>query len=123
MAKRRKNKKVEDGHQKYVIRYMKMVVRCPLVLRINSGKIVIKGPNGPRAIMLAPEGTSDVIGMLPNGQFFGHETKGTAPRPTPKQLEFIDQVNDGGGIAGWSRNEEQFDQWIQKHGIHKHMGR
>lgn len=51
-------------------------------------------------------GSSDIIGISPNGAFLAVECKTTRGRPTPEQLRFIEAVKSKGGIAGICRSPE-----------------
>lgn len=44
-------------------------------------------------------GVSDILGVLSNGRFLAIECKRPGGKPTPEQLEFIDSVNNNGGLA------------------------
>ena len=66
-------------------------------MRVNAGKIKVDR----RLINLAPSGTSDIIGMLEGGRMFAFEVKTSKRRNTVTdfQQEFIDTINENGGIA------------------------
>ena len=44
-------------------------------------------------------GTSDIIGLLPNGRFLAIEVKSKSGRPSKEQLAFLRKVNSLGGIG------------------------
>lgn len=44
-------------------------------------------------------GVSDVLGILPSGRFLAIEVKRPGGKPTPAQLEFIDNINANGGLG------------------------
>lgn len=56
------------------------------------------------------EGGSDLLGWTKNGHFLAVEVKVEGKRTDPdrleKQLNFIRQINNSGGIAGICKNEE-----------------
>lgn len=69
-----------------------------MYFRINSGVIMIPQPGKkPRMVRLAPPGTSDILGVLPNGKFIALEAKVGTNKATPKQLEFLAKVIRCGG--------------------------
>ena len=80
--------------------------------RINSGVIFIPAKPKPRMIRLAPAGTSDILGVLPNGRFIALEAKVGTNKATPKQLEFLAEVirNGGHGLVFYSLKELK-DYW------------
>lgn len=52
-------------------------------------------------------GGSDLIGIYkPTGQFLAVEVKSPKGKPSPAQLNFIEQVRAAGGIAGVARSPE-----------------
>jgi hypothetical protein len=71
-------------------------------MRVNAGKMkMVNGEGRLRWVNLAPAGTSDIIGMLKGGKFFAIEVKAPDRIRTTTQLqqEFIDKINNGGGVA------------------------
>lgn len=51
-------------------------------------------------------GSSDLIGIAPDGRFLAVEIKTCKGRATPEQLRFIGAVRARGGIAGIARSPE-----------------
>lgn len=51
-------------------------------------------------------GSSDLIGITPDGRFLAIETKTAKGRIRPEQQRFIDAVRAKGGIAGIARSPE-----------------
>lgn len=52
-------------------------------------------------------GGSDLIGIYkPTGQFLAVEVKSPKGKPSPAQLNFIEQVRAAGGIAGIARSPQ-----------------
>ena len=49
-------------------------------------------------------GSSDIIGITPEGRFLAVEVKTKTGRPTQQQLTFIDAVRKNGGVAGIARS-------------------
>ena len=52
-------------------------------------------------------GSSDIIGITPEGLFLAVEVKTLKGRPTKEQLRFIEAVRAAGGIAGIARSVEE----------------
>lgn len=52
-------------------------------------------------------GSSDLIGIGPNGLFAAIEVKTKTGRPSTEQVEFIDRVRARGGIAGIARSPQE----------------
>jgi len=71
-----------------------------IVVRINSGAIVIPNEKSRRLYRGAPAGTADILGCLPGGRFFALEAKRPGKKATPKQAAFLESVRAAGGIAG-----------------------
>lgn len=49
-------------------------------------------------------GSSDIIGITPEGRFLAIEVKTQTGRPSQQQLTFIDAVRQNGGVAGIARS-------------------
>lgn len=49
-------------------------------------------------------GSSDIIGIAPDGRFLAVEVKTATGRATPEQQKFIEHVRSRGGIAGIARS-------------------
>ena len=52
-------------------------------------------------------GSSDIVGISPNGKFLAVEVKTATGRATKEQLAFIEAVRAAGGIAGIARTPEE----------------
>lgn len=52
------------------------------------------------------KGSSDIVGIAPDGRFLAVEVKTPKGRPTKEQLRFIEAVKNAGGIAGIARSVE-----------------
>lgn len=80
------------------------------VQRINSGKAFVRSPQGKilRTILLAERGTPDIIGFHGgNGKFIGIEVKVKPNKPEPGQIEFIERLNDCGGLGAIIYSQEE----------------
>lgn len=91
----------EADIQRAILNYLQM---CPAVAkawRNNAGKIKTADD---RLVSLSPAGTSDIIGFLNDGRFLAVEVKAGTNTATTLQKEFIDAVNDAGGLGfvAWS---------------------
>lgn len=49
-------------------------------------------------------GSSDIIGITPDGRFLAVEVKTKTGRATAEQIRFIDAVRRKGGVAGIARS-------------------
>lgn len=84
-----------------------------LAWRTNSGAHIFEDSSGRRRMFRgAPAGTADIIGILPGGRFLAIECKTAQGRLRPAQKEFIDQVNELGGLAFVARNIEDVEERI-----------
>jgi hypothetical protein len=57
-------------------------------------------------------GSSDIVGIAPDGRFLAIEVKTPTGRPTKEQLRFIAAVRNAGGIAGIARSVDEALQLI-----------
>ena len=93
--------------QPAILEYLKASPLVAWVQRINSGKVQTRHGSWFTG---ADEGTSDIIGMLVGGRFLALEVKRDEQsaradaKKKPKQIEFVDNVNNNGGLAAvvWS---------------------
>ena len=86
----------EAGVQRAVLEHLQYHPLVAFAMRINAG--AIKTEKGA-LVRMAPAGTSDIIGMLRDGRFLAVEIKAGKNKPTQLQQEFMDQVNEDGGLA------------------------
>ena len=89
----------ESTIQRQIINLLKFYTDLvPVLFRINAGAIQTKQD---RYIKLAPKGVSDIVGMLKDGTFLAIEVKTPKRRNrvTPEQADFIDNVNNNGGLG------------------------
>ena len=93
-------------------------------LRLNSGKAwngkMVTTSTGhhaiidPRPIQLCPEGTSDMLFLMPDGKYCFVESKIRPRKPTPQQVNFIERIKSLGGKAGVCYSVEEFTDLINK---------
>jgi len=94
---------LEKDVQKAILSMIRWRTDVVFYGRFNRGKAVYYGQDGkPRHIVFnTVPGFSDIHGMLTNGRAFYIECKRDGKeKPTADQLEFIEKVRAGGGIAG-----------------------
>lgn len=75
-----------------------------LAWRQNTG--VLPDKNGRPIRFGLCVGSSDIIGIAPDGRFLAVECKTAIGQPTDAQLRFIDAVKSKGGRAGIARSAE-----------------
>lgn len=86
---------LEQDIQKAILDYLKYK-------KIYSWKSPSTGLYDPtRKIFRKNKGikTVDILGILPSGKFLAIEVKRKPNKPTPDQLEFIDNINRNNGLA------------------------
>lgn len=49
-------------------------------------------------------GSSDILGILPDGRFLAIEVKSATGRASPDQIKFINAINSNGGLAFIARS-------------------
>ena len=55
------------------------------------------------------QGSSDIIGIMPDGRFLAIEVKKPGKKPTPEQLNFIEAIRRHGGVAGVVHSPEELE--------------
>jgi len=72
--------------------------------------------NGKGKFRKAPStGVADILGVLPDGKFLAIECKRPGGKPTPEQIEFIDNVNANNGIGFIADNLELVMEKLEKY--------
>lgn len=66
------------------------------IYKQNTGKYI--------PLSFGEKGISDIIGLTPTGKFLAIEVKMPKKKPSKEQLDFIDKVNEKGGLAFWADN-------------------
>lgn len=84
----------EHETQAAILEYLQRV-RGIFCWRNNSGAFKI----GDRFIRTGKVGSSDIIGILPDGRFLAIEVKAHYGKVSPEQQTFIDTINANGGLA------------------------
>ena len=54
-------------------------------------------------------GSSDIIGIMPDGRFLAIEVKKPGKNPTAEQTRFIETILKQGGVAGVARSVEDLE--------------
>lgn len=76
-----------------------------IVWRNNVGKLEDK--RGRWVTFGLCVGSSDIIGMMPDGRFLAIEVKAPGEKPRDNQYAFIAAVQKQGGVAGWATSVEE----------------
>ena len=69
-----------------------------------------------RWIHFGKEGSSDIIGVLPDGKFLATETKSIKGRLSPEQKAFIEKIRSLGGVAILARSLRELDEALCANG-------
>ena len=94
---------LEKDIQKQILMLLKRHPKVQWVARFNSGTFV----SGDRYISSnSQSGMSDILGMLKGGRLFAIECKSRTGRIQPHQQDFLDLINEGGGLAFVARSVE-----------------
>jgi hypothetical protein len=62
------------------------------------------------------KGSSDIIGVLPDGRFLAVEVKARHGRLSPEQSMFIEKVRSLGGVAVVARSFRELDAALRREG-------
>jgi hypothetical protein len=89
---------------------------------IRRGFFVWNNPSG--AVRIGPDrwihfglrGSSDIIGILPDGRFLAVEVKSRHGRVSPEQAVFLKKVRDMHGIAVVARSFRELDAALRREG-------
>lgn len=99
---RAKPKTEEKDAQNAIIAHLKQRPDIAWYARINSGSFQIENR---RFIANSKKGMSDIIGQMNgSGQFLAIEVKSSVGKIKPHQQDFLNEVNNGGGIGFVARS-------------------
>ena len=86
---------------------------CNIVAwRNNAGMLRI----GKRLIQMAPAGSPDIIGLMPDGRFLGIEVKMPREAPTPVQRKFLQRLKDNGALVFVARSIGDVEKELKGYG-------
>ena len=94
-----------------VLRYLN---RCGLFAWNNLSGAVRIAPD--RWVKFGRKGSSDIIGVLPDGRFLAVEVKSIKSRLAPEQSAFLDKIRGLGGLAIVIRDWKELDQALRAAG-------
>ena len=88
----------------------------------RRGFFVWNNPSG--AVRIAPDrwlhfgrkGSSDIIGLLPDGRFLAVEVKSDHGRISPEQSVFLERIRGSGGLAVVVKSWQELDQVLREAG-------
>lgn len=91
----------EFRNEKEVVNYLIHLLNSKggFVWRNNSGIARMKYKGRERMWRAGISGSSDIIGIAPDGKFIAIECKYGKNKPTERQLQFIKEVTDRGGYG------------------------
>ena len=102
----------EHALQLQIMDYLSLNYPKHYFWRNNSGALRNKYD---RLVRFGKVGSSDILGVSPDGRFIALEIKRPdgSYKPTPAQLEFLQAVASRGGIAGIVTSTEEVDQLLK----------
>ena len=87
----------EKEVQKAILQYLGL---RHFVWRNNTGAFGSESKGKHYFVHYGKVGSGDILGVRrPTGQFFSVEVKARGKKPTPAQLDFIEKVNQSGGLS------------------------
>jgi hypothetical protein len=92
----------ESAIQKEIMNMLKEHPRVVWCYVTSAG--YVRGIQGGMRFKVGFDGMSDILGQLRDGRLFAIEVKRPGKKPTELQQEFIDMVNNNGGVANWVDN-------------------
>ena len=109
---------VEQGIQSAILAFLR-AYRIACYKHQNSGIYSVKRQS---YIPSHTRGVSDIIGCLPGGRFLAIEVKAPKGKPTTEQLQFIDMINQAGGLAFVAHSVEEVQEKLHGHLRANHSG-
>lgn len=102
------NKLKERDIQREIIKYLR--IKQIFCWKNNSVGIYVE--KRKTYIPVGMKGISDIIGLLPTGQLFAIEVKVKNRYPNQNQKDFMQKINDSGGLAFVARSLDDVDKYI-----------
>lgn len=96
---------LESEIQKNILDYLELRGIC--AWRTNAGQT-------RNNVKLAPKGTPDIIGYLPNGLFLGIEVKRPGKHPTDVQKRWMLKASSSGCVAFVAKSVEDVSDALDK---------
>jgi hypothetical protein len=87
----------ESDIQKAILDYLSL--KRIVAWRNNSGTAEVQAGKKLYWMKLAPKGSPDIIGYLPDGRFLGIEVKRKGGVASQEQIDFLDKLNNSGGLG------------------------
>lgn len=84
--------------------------------RNNTG--ALKNDKG-RLVRYGKKGSADIIGILPGGRFLSVECKAPGGKARPDQIEFMNMINNNGGLACIVHSVDELLIELKKAGVSK----
>ena len=83
--------------------------------RQNQGAIPL--PNGGFRRFVGLRGVADILCVLPGGRFLAIEVKRPGGKPSPDQRQFLEKVNELGGVGIWCSSVEELENDLKSIGV------
>ena len=97
---------IEQGIQAAILALLRAYrIKC---WKNNTAGIFVKARN--TYIPSHAPGVSDILGVLPGGRFLAVEVKASKGKVSPHQQQFIDSINQEGGLAFVAHSVEEVQQ-------------
>ncbi len=86
--------------------------------RNNTGAAVVQAvaSNKRRYIRYGLKGSSDILGILPDGRFLAIECKMKGKYPTKEQRAFLKRIEENNGVALLVREVDDLIRALEEHG-------
>lgn len=76
----------------------------------NTGAVSVRSPRGrDRFIRFGKPGSSDILGIMPDGRFIAIECKAERGRLSVMQRDFLEDIRSRGGVAFVARGVEDVE--------------
>lgn len=105
----------ESDIQKLILQYLGL--KKIFCWRNNTGSGMNTNANGKEYfVRFGVKGAPDILGMLPGGRFLGIEVKRKDGIVSENQKDFLQQINDNGGLGFVARSLEDVMKVIENNG-------
>lgn len=114
--KKKRLEPLEKDIQSAILKFLQL--HRVFAWRQNSGAMTGSYKGKSRFVRFTSiTGVSDIIGMTHNGRFIAIEVKRKNGKLRPEQEQFIDKVNQNGGLAFVARSVDDVETALRKEGV------
>jgi len=96
-----------------------LLLKSIFAWRNNTGAVLSEYKGKKRFFRYGYKGSSDILGVLPDGRLLAVECKGKYGKLTPDQEKFLDRIRRSNGVAVVARDAHELNEALKAAGYGK----